>query len=107
MKRNRQGGFTLVELLIAAAVAAGIAAIVAVALYALLKNIEDRGKAHPATTESYKVAGIALCEQLHGNASAAWATCVNQVLTEWARAVANQDAFNKAAVTSIPAAKWP
>jgi type II secretory pathway pseudopilin PulG len=102
MKTKRQAGFTLLDLLLAAGAVAAVATLIIV----LIVNIREKGESHPATTESYKVAGVALCEELHGN-TPTWAACMNQVLTEWARAVSTQSAFNKAAVPSIPAAKWP
>jgi hypothetical protein len=102
MYAKSRSGLSLVEVL------AGIAALasLAVLIITVIRSIEERGRSHPATTESFKAAGMALCEELHGG-TPMWATCVNQVLTEWARALGNQDAFNTGAVPSIPPARWP
>jgi len=91
-------GWPLILLGIGVAIAIGIG---------VVNYINDQGESHSAVTESFKVAGIVLCQELHGNNSVAWAKCINEVMAEWARATSTRSSFDTSNVPSIPAGSWP
>lgn len=94
------GILPLIGLLLAIAAAAA-------AIAALIRAIYKFGESHPVTTESFRTAGIALCEKLHGGNSQAYAACAAEVMAEAARALATQSRFDTGNVPSIPPGNWP
>ena len=89
---------TLIEILIAV----GIGILI---VFAVLDYINSTAKKSPITVDSFRVAGLALCVEIH--TSPALENCIAQVQAEWSAATAGQRGFDISNVPSIPAGRWP
>ncbi|MCV0400417.1 MAG: hypothetical protein K5777_00335 [Nitrosopumilus sp.] len=87
---------------VGAAIVVGVGIVAGAIIYKAKKIAEP----HPATTESFRAAGVAICTRLY-TSGAQWETCVGQVNAEAARALANQEQFDTSNVSSIPTSEWP